>query len=178
MNDDPEYIKQKSIMLPLINELIVTINDMARSVPSKYPSKRIYPFRELCLGYLLICRDNLEATVSLFEKDLGDQINYINRNMFEMVVTLFYIVDDKSKKEERTKRYFDYNDAVIKHKHKEMIQKHKDIFKDGLPEEQIKAIDNNYAKFHDKYKKPNTQSWSGLKMDKMIDGLSSRMVRT
>ena len=146
---------------------------MARAVPSNYPKARIYPFRELCLGYLLICKDNLEATVCLLDKNLGDQINYINRNMFEMVVTLFYISDDKSKKEERTKRYFDYNDAVVKYRHKEMILKHKDIFPGGLLEEQIKLIDQHYKKFENEYHKPNRQSWSGLKIDKMIESLSS-----
>jgi hypothetical protein len=172
------YIKQKERYIPIIKEVIEIMNDMARAVPAKYSQNKIYPLRDLCLGYLLICKSNVEAALCLFENNHGHQINYINRNMFEMVVTLFYIKDDDKKIDERVTRYFEYNNAVIKYKTKEIVRKNRDIFSQEMPDELMAKVDQQYKKFVDKYyqgsKKSNINSWSGMKMPDMIESLSSQ----
>jgi Family of unknown function (DUF5677) len=180
MADKINYIELKEQYVSIINEVIKIMEDMARAVPSNYSDKKIYPFRDLCLGYLLICKSNVEAALRLFENNLGDQINYINRNMFEMVVTLFYINDDNNKKDERVTRYFEYNNAILNYRTKESILKYHDSLSKKISDELNKKINQKYKDFGEKYckkegnKKPSKHSWSGMKISEMIESLSNQ----
>ncbi|GEM_PF-5378458 len=180
MADGINFDEQKERYISVINEVIKIMEDMARAVPLNYSDKKIYPLRDLCLGYLLICKSNVEAALRLFENNLGDQINYINRNMFEMVVTLLYINDDNNKKDERVSRYFEYNTAILNYRTKESVLKYHDTLSKKISEELNKKINQKYKDFEEKYfkkkgsKKPNKHSWSGMNMSKMIESLSNQ----
>lgn len=173
-----DFKKLKEQHIPIINEIIKIMNDMALAVPKKYNENNMYPFRELCLGYLLICKNNVEAAFRLLENSLIHQINYINRNMFEMVMTLYYIDDDSHKKEERVTRYFEYNGAVINNKVRNVLLKYQGLYKKELPQKIHKELDQKYKHFVDKYKKQdgkkyNERTWSGLNLFSMLEGLSN-----
>jgi hypothetical protein len=162
-------------LLPLFNERIKLINDMADSIRKTYiESNRLHPFRELCLGYLLIARNNSLATLRLLENNLVDQINYISRNTFEMVVTLYYIDNDESERKNLTDRYFEFS-AVEAHEVMKLMEDYP-LLNDGTwTPERDKKVKEAYDEFIKKYskgnKKPNTKLWSGKNMREMIESL-------
>jgi hypothetical protein len=182
LQNKAEFKKLKQQTIPIVKEIIEIIKDMALVVPKKYDESRMSPFRELCLGYLLISKNNIEAALRLLENGLVHQIHYINRNMFELVVTLFYIDDNSRNTEARVQRYFEYNDAVINHKAREMLRKYQNLYKKELPKEIQEELEQKYRNFIEKYKKedgkkPNEQSWSGLNLFELIGELTDKTVK-
>ena len=166
--------KIKEDHYPVLIDMMGIMNDMALTATKKFSPSRISPFRALCLGYLLICKKNVEATLRLSEHNLVHQISYVNRNMFELALTLYYIDDDKHKIDERINRYFEHYNSVIRRKSIKTANKYPN-FLDPVNPDVEKEVDLNYKNFIDKYskhgKKCNIESWSGKTMNSMIDDL-------
>jgi hypothetical protein len=180
-SQDDKY--KKIIQANILNaqEIVHIINDMAIAVSKNYQPKKMHQFRFLCLGYLLIAKNNIEATIQLAEANLVHQLNYISRNMFEMVLTLYYIDDYKHKKNERIKRFYDYTNSIKRRQASERIVKYPDIF--GPIDAKIEAeVDQKIKEFREMNKskegrKINEISWSGLNMAQMIEALSDIELR-
>jgi len=175
MFDERLLMKQiKEAHHPILSEILGIMNDMALTSTKKFHPKRISPFRALCIGYLLIGKSNVEATLRLSDCNLTHQISYINRNMFEIALTLYYIDDDKSKIDERVSRYFEHYNAVIRRKSIKTSNKYP-AFLDSVSNDIEQEVDQNYKNYIDKYsrhgKKCNVESWSGITMKSMIESL-------
>lgn len=168
-------------IVPLFRSQIVLMNKMAQSVSRDYIARdKLFPYRELCFGYLLIGRKNAEATLHLIKANLVHQVHYISRNTFEMMVTLYYIDNDKSKRDELTQRYFDYQ-GVKAHQAMKLMTDYPEPFIGIRTEENDKEVEQNYNVFIAKYtqggKKPDLSTWSGKKLDKMIDSLTNKELK-
>lgn len=174
-------ILEERIIL-LFEAEIKLMDDIARFIKINYleRKKRRSPLRELCLGYLLISRANAQATLLLIEANLVHQVNYISRNTCEMVVNLYYIDDDQSKREDLTKRYFEYH-SVKAYQTMKTINDFPDDFSGITTPEQDKKIKEDYANFIAKYtvsgKKPNINTWSGKNLKEMITAISNSEMR-
>lgn len=178
-NEQEQLINYKNDLLSVMRELIDLFNDMVISSRENYMGK-LYPVRELFVGYLLLCRDNLKATILLLENNLGHQLYFISRNIFEMAVTLFYILDEESKTSERVDRYFEYNNSFKRQLGSHMLSKLQKLgFGNGI-ELDVEEIEQNCKAFKEKYGKDGklrVDNWSGMNTVQMIESFSEESVR-
>lgn len=168
-------------VLPLFREEIKLMEDMAKSTVAPYVMRhKLYQFRQVCLGYLLITKNNAQATIRLIKANLVHQIHYISRNTFEMVVTLYYIDNNKSQKDILTGRYFDYS-KVQAYEAMKMINEYPEIFGGIGNEERDKQIQKGYDDFVSRYKtgdkKLNLKTWSGKNLRQMIEDITDDEIK-
>jgi len=175
MSNEEEQLKNyKDDLLSVLHELIEACGDMALSCRGNYVNK-LYPVRELCLGYLLLCRDNLKATILLLENNQGHQLYFICRNIFELAVTLFYILDAPIKMDERTDRYFAYNNSIKRQLGINILSKLAELGYTCPTETNSEKVNKNCEDFKEKYArdgKLKDDTWSGLNMVQMIESFS------
>lgn len=147
------------------------MDDLSMSVIEDYHPKKLYPFRELCLGYLLIANNNAKATLPLIKANLVHQIHYVSRNMFEMVVILYYIDDDKSKKEELINRYFAFNSSIVPYKAMISMKEYPAPFEGIRTDKRDEEIIEGRKEFIKRYGK-ETQTLSGKLLPDMIKAIN------
>lgn len=166
-------IKWKDIekrLIPIFEIEIQLMDDITASVIKNYHPKKIYPFREICLGYLLIAHSNAKATLFLINENLVHQVHYISRNTFEMVTTLYYIDDDESKKDALVERYFKFNASIVPFKAMKAMHEYPETFREITTNERDKEILREHDAYIKMYGK-NTQTWSGKNLPDMIKSL-------
>jgi len=167
------------VRITFLKEQVKLMTDIFENARKNYATKtkyRIYNYRYFCIGSLLIARNNADATAHIID-DNPYQIHYISRNMCELTVNLYYIFDDDSLREERLKRYIDFNHAVLPYKAMEIIKKYPDVFKDTKGEERFAEIERKLDEFRMKYKNFSKNYWSGMPLDKMIWKLQNKETR-
>ena len=92
--------------------------------------------------------------------------------MFEMVVNLYYINDDKSEREERLKRFF-YYDVVLQYNTLEIYRHIPEMSRDFGFEKHDSRIQSEYNQYKSRYKiKNNVPNWSGYNLLDMINKIS------
>jgi hypothetical protein len=152
-------------------EELSLLDEMIESVKNNYQSNRMTPFRLLCFGILIICRDNAKAGLLLIKQDLIHQVHYISRNMFEMIVNLCFIDNEESKRGELVERFFDYG-IVNGFKTLNKMNKYPLIPQSERTEQRDRDIENGYNHYKNKYKdvkgKVNLKTWSGKTLPEMI----------
>jgi len=169
-------INYKKDFLDVMHELVELFGDMAESSRANYIGK-LYPARELCLGYLLLCRDNLKASIFLLENNQGHQLYFISRNIFELAVTLFYIVADRKEMSERVERYFEYNNSIKRQLGVNILRKLTELGYDHSADVNSGDLDQKCKLFKEKYGKGGKlrdDTWSGLNLVQMIECLSTQ----
>jgi len=167
--------------VPLFRSQIYLMDKMAQSVNKDYiASNKLFAFRELCLGCLLIGRNNSEATLCLIKDNLVDQVHYISRNTFEMMVILYYIDNDKLKRDELAQRFFDYQ-SIVSYQAKQVMTDYPESFIGIRTEENDREVEQNHNAFILKYtqdgKKPDLKSWSGKNLYSMIACLTDKKLK-
>ncbi|HBR22284.1 MAG TPA: hypothetical protein DD713_06935 [Nitrospiraceae bacterium] len=170
------WIDVEKELVSLVYSEISIIDKMLQSASVNYiTSNRLFPYRELCFGFLVVARNNTEATLKLIEANLVDQIHFISRNTFEMMVILYYIDNDKFKRDELTQRFFDYH-IVTAHRAMHIIESYPRSFVGVITEGNANEIKRDYDAFLTKYsqdgKKPSLTTWSGKNLSDMIDTIS------
>jgi hypothetical protein len=156
-------------------KLVVNLmNDIYLSAWENYGSaKRMYPHRQLCMGTLIIARNNTEAAIHLVGASLIHQVHYISRNMLELAINLYYILDNKAERESRLERYRRYSDEVLPFKVLKVANKYPDEFRGQVKEGMTEVKEGRHKEFLQRYgngsaRSVNTQSWSGMTLDRMI----------
>ena len=185
MNTSDERLKEDyEVRFEYLKHLVNLMNDIFLAAWGKYGTgkMRMYPHRQLCMGTLIVARHNTEATIHLIEKKLIHQVHYISRSMLELTINLYYILDDKSERDARLERYMLYSDEVLPRKALMAKRKYPDAFKGGISEQQGEVKEKRYRDFLERYSNSstpnvNTQSWSGMTMDKMIVGILNKETR-
>jgi hypothetical protein len=174
------YRHWEADLVPVFSSTILFMDKILHLAAANYiRTNKLYTFREICFGFLHIGRNNSQATLMLLEANLVDQIHYISRNTFEMALTLYFIDNDKSTRDSLAQRFKDYR-CVVSHKVKNKLGKYKSIFGEMTKEEDDAKIEKDYKTFISKYgcDKNQLQTWSGKKMDKMIDILSDEELKS
>jgi hypothetical protein len=174
---EQDWKKREEAIIPILEETIKLMQDMTYSFQNDYPSKRISLFRQICAGYLMIGKNNAKASLLLIENNLTYQIHYISRNMFEMVVTLHFIDNDKLRRDELAQRFFDYT-SIQRYKVMEAMNKNRSIPQEFRTEEMDKEIEKKFNSFLKNYrtkegKPPRTDTWSGLSLPEMINTITN-----
>lgn len=163
-------------VITVFKEKIKLMDDMAESAIQNYHPKKIHPFRELCLGYFMIANNNSKAALRLIEDDLVHQVHYISRNTFEMAVTLYYIDDDKSKKDNLIERYFKYNASIVPYKTLNSMKEYPKAFEGIRTDKRDEEILKAQTEFIKKYGK-EINSWSGKFIPVMIKDIKNTEIR-
>jgi hypothetical protein len=159
-----------------MHELVELFSVMVVSSRANYMNK-LYPARELCVGYLLLCRDNLKATILLLENNQGLQLYFISRNIFEIAVTLFYILSDVKEMDKRIDRYFEYNNSIKRQQGINILSKLAKLGYDHTSNVNSEEINQKCKLFKEKFGKNGKlrdDTWSGLHMVQMIESLSGQ----
>lgn len=175
-NKQELLINYKSDFLSVMHELVELFGDMVVSSRANYMNK-LYPVRELCVGYLLLCRDNLKATILLLENNQGLQLYFISRNIFEIAVTLFYILSDAKETDKRIDRYFEYNNSIKRQQGINIMSKLAKLGYDHTSNVNSEEINQKCKLFKEKFGKNGKlrdDTWSGLHMVQMIESLSGQ----
>jgi hypothetical protein len=161
-------------------EEIALMDDMIESIKNNYHARQITPFREICFGYMVICRNNAKAALLLIKENLIHQVHYISRNMFEMVVNLCFIDNDDSKRQGLIERYFEYR-IIGAYKTLEKMRKYSSIPQTVRTVQKDREIESNYESFKNKYKdakgKINLNAWSGKTLPAMIKEIKDKQLR-
>jgi hypothetical protein len=160
-------------LVPAFSSTISLMDKILHSAAANYiASKKLYLFRELCFGFLCTGRNNSDATLKLLEANLVDQIHYISRNTFEMMVILYYIDNDRHTKDVLSQRFFDYSTVDANQAMNVMIN-YPETFRGMRTEEDDRKAKQNYETFISRYtcSKPDLRTWSGKDMYHMIDSL-------
>lgn len=171
-----EWLEVEKKVISVFKKEVSLMTDLSMSVIEDYHPKKLYPFRELCLGYLLIANNNAKAALRLIKANLVHQIHYISRNMFEMVVTLYYIDDDKLKKEELINRYFAFNSSIVPYKAMISMKEYPAPFEGIRTDKRDEEIIEGRKEFIKRYGK-ETQTWSGKGLPDMIKTISDLETR-
>lgn len=163
-------------VITVFKEKIKLMDDMAESAIQNYHPKKIHPFRELCLGYLVIANNNSKAALRLIEDNFVHQVHYISRNMFEMITTLYCIDDDKSKKDDLIERYFKYNASIVPYKAMRTMKRYPRAFEGIRTDEMDEEIMNARTDFKKTYGE-KIQTWSGKSTPEMIEDIKNLEIR-
>jgi len=182
--NEPKEEGDYRIRLEHLTKLVNLINDIFLSAWENYgASKRMYRHRHLCMGTLLVARQNTEATVYLIQAGLVHQVNYISRNMLELTINLCYILDDETQRDARVDRYIRYSDEILPYRAWQASEKYPEMFvKKQASQDRIETIRQRYGAFVERYrekqnKDPNIESWIGMNMGRMIDAMKNEETR-
>jgi hypothetical protein len=180
MTDKYTWKEIEEDVVTTFHSQIVLMDEMLQSVSKNYIDKnKLFLFRELCFGFLWFGRNNSKATISLIKENLVDQVHYISRNTFEMMVILYYIDNDndKLKRDELAQRFFNYQ-SVLSRQVMKVITDYPESFTDLKTEGQDRVIEQGYKDFISKYKekgeKLDLKSWSGKNLYAMIDCFNNK----
>lgn len=176
MNAFQESLKEDYLIrLEYLKHLVNLMNDIILSAWKNCGAgtKRMYPYRQLCIGTLIVARNNAEATIHLVDAELIHQVHYISRSMLELTINLYYILDDEAERDARLERYRRYSDEVLPFKVLQVARKYPDRFKSQITEEQAEVKEKRCKGFLARYKRssgkdPSEESWSDMKMPDMI----------
>lgn len=168
--------KEYRARLEYLKKLSVLMDEIFSSALSNYRSlKRMHPRRMLCMGSISIAKRNIDASVLLIETELSQQVHYISRNMYELTANLYYILDDESVWEQRLERYRRHSGQVLPYKVMRVMEKYPQYAIGINPDKDFPKKKNAYAEFKQKYevkgKKFNDGTWSGKKLDLLIESL-------
>jgi hypothetical protein len=161
----------------LVNLMFDVLRSAYRHYGGDYGETRMYPNRQLCMGTMLVSLNNGKASMALVDKDLFYQIHYISRNMVELVVNLYYILDDDREINERFERYKRYSKEILPYQILQVIKKYPEHVKDPPVEKDFAEKEKQYRKFRDKYAmngKINLENWSGMKLPVLIEKIKDQ----
>lgn len=164
----------------LVNLMFDVLRSAYRHYGGDYGKTRMYPNRQLCMGTMLVALNNGKASMVLVDKDLFYQIHYISRNMFELVVNLYYILDDDREIDERFERYRRYSKEVLPYQVMQVMKKYPEHVKDSPVEKDFAEKEKRYWKFRDKYAmngKINLENWSGMKLPVLIEKIKDQKAK-
>lgn len=145
-----------------------------------YGKTRMYSNRQLCMGSMLVALNNGKASIALAKNGLFYQIHYISRNMFELVVNLYYMLDDDSEFDERFERYKRYSREVLPYRVIEVMKTYPEHVKDPPLEKIIAEKKMLFLKFKGKYSingKISLESWSGRKLPDLIKKITDQKAK-
>ncbi len=173
-----DWGKRKNTLISILEDTITLLDDISHSFQNDYPQTRISHFRYLCFGYILISRDNIRTSLLLLRNNMIYQVHNYCRNMFEMVVNLTYINDDKSEMEKKLKRFFDYK-YVQEYNLLDTLKQYPTIVPELKKENKDSIIQENYNHYilHYNIKKKVVTDWSGLSLYKMMKNISDEKKR-
>lgn len=172
--------KEQIQLLRSQTALMTEIFDSALKNYGIKETTKLYRHRQLCLGSLLIARQNAEAAYVLLEQEITYPVHYISRSMFELVVNLYYILDKEEERDWRLDRYVSYSDAVLPYKILEILQVYPELFPDDMKNPQrSKQVADKYSDFDKKYKNGSRfkNYWSGMNLRAMIEKLSDPIIK-
>jgi Family of unknown function (DUF5677) len=176
----PDDIKEDYLVrLEYLKHLVNLMDDIYLSVRKNYGTA-MHPHMLLCVGTLRVACHNAEATIHLVDAELIHQVHYISRNMWELTINLYYILDKESQRDARLERYLRYGDEVLPFK---LLEAVKDHFEDDISEQLATRKEKKYRTFQEEYKTskgkaPDTSSWSGMNMYDMVDKLNNEEIKT
>jgi hypothetical protein len=174
---------ERRVML-LCTKVISLINDIIESVKKNYPLDgrsrgKLSSYRLLCFCSLIICGNNMRASLLILKDGLDHQIYYIRRNMIEIMVTLYYIDQDENRREQLVTRFFDYG-AVNQFNSNKIIMKYSSTLQSALGQQQ-KEVETRYMDFKKKYTSTKggraLRTWSGKNLWAMINEINDVELR-
>lgn len=171
-NKDEWEISYKKI-IPVIEKQMIFVEEIITSFMENNDVNKISDFQLLCLGYLIIAKNNLKATYLLVTENLFHQAHLIRRNMFEMTLNLFYMDHNIDyARDVLVERYFDHG-VVRSYDALQTMLRHPEGFENVRNEVNDNTVMTAYHNYLTKYglvRKP--QTWSGKTLDKMIASIS------
>jgi hypothetical protein len=177
-NNIHDWTNKKDQIISILEDTVTVLDDISNLFQNYYPSE-MSDFCYLCYGYIIISKHNIITSLFLLRNKMIYQVHYFSRNMFEMMTNLTYITDDKSKLEERIKRFFDYEKVQLYNQLKPL----KEIpelfpFRNETEEINVQNDYNNYMSLY--YNKKNSKrigKWSGLNLKEMINLITDERKR-
>ena len=168
---EQDWNQRRAIIISILQDTITLLEEMSSSFRHDYHPKRITNFRLLCYGYLVISKNNIKTSLLLIENGLLYQIHPISRSIFEIVVNLNYIDADDSERNERTKRFFDYQ-YVDRYNVLHTMESISEIPQDVRTKEQDDKIQHDYSEYLKRYNMQKRErgitNWSGFNLVEMI----------
>jgi len=159
-------------LISILNDTLNFLDDFINNIKKHYIAKfEKQPFRFLCFGYLKITQNNLRAIVTLAENNIIDQIQYITRNILEMVVTLYYLGNGER---DKLANRFLYFEKVFKYKFMKAMEEHPRLFKVLLDEGKIEEKEEEFEIYKRDYGliSNHINSWSAKNLFEMIDNIN------